>query len=351
LAELRRSACHYAAAPGTGLRFGMAHFNRDIVVIGASAGGVQALQRLTAALPADFPAAVFVVLHTWPGSKSFLSEILVRCGPLPVEEAQDQAPITRRKIHVAPPDFHLMLEDNRMIVVRGPQENRTRPAINPLFRSAATAYRERVIGVILTGTLDDGVAGLWAIKRCGGLAVVQSDAVFDGMPRNAMENVAVDHHVPLDEIAPLLNRRVRERVVVSDATAVPDVVRLNNEGMKMKPTKQNNDQVGRRSFFSCPECNGALWEMEEGVLQYRCHVGHVFSAEALKAAQNGTIEQSLWSAVRALEESAELDQRLAGRAIEHQLKDAAARYRESANRKAEHIARLEEFMSKLRPET
>src|SRR5207244_2946015 len=134
--------------------------------IGASAGGVQALQRLVSALPMDFPAATFVVVHLMPESESFLPAILTRAGQLPVEQARDQAPIHPATIYVAPPDLHLLLEKDRMLVVHGPRENRTRPAINPLFRSAANAFRNRVTGVILTGTLDDGAAGLWAIKQC-----------------------------------------------------------------------------------------------------------------------------------------------------------------------------------------
>ena len=339
-----------ASASDQGPRAFMAQHFRDIVCIGASAGGVQALQRLVSALPMDFPAAVFIVMHIWPESKSFLPEILGRAGPLRVHQARDRAPVERGNIYVAPPDFHLLLEPERMLVVHGPRENRTRPAINPLFRSAASAYRNRVIGVILTGTLDDGAAGLWAIKQCGGLAVVQSDAVFDQMPRSAIEGVAVDYHVPLDEIPGLLDRLVREPVAAPAVAAVPDVVRLNNERAKMKSADLNLDELGRRSVFTCPECNGALWEFEEGVLQYRCHVGHVFSADSLKQAQNTNIEQSLWSALRALKESAALDQRLAERSLEHKLDQAAARYRESASQKMEQVAHLQEFLGTLRPE-
>jgi two-component system chemotaxis response regulator CheB len=326
----------------------MAHQNRDIVVIGASAGGVQALQRLTSKLPGDFPAAVFVVLHLWPGSPSYLAAILGRAGPLPVSEAVNGAPIRKGEIFVAPTDFHLLLEEGVINVVHGPRENRARPAINPLFRSAASVFRNRVIGVILTGTLDDGAAGLWAIKQCGGLAVVQSDAAFDQMPRSAIESVAVDYQVPLDEIAPLLSRLTRETVHDSQPGVVPAIVRRNDEGTKMKSTGFEVDQIGRRSVFSCPECNGALWELDEGVLQYRCHVGHAYSGESLKEAQSATVEQSLWSAVRALKESAALDARLAERANQHNLDQAAEKYRQSASEKTEQIAHLQEFLGTLR---
>lgn len=328
----------------------MAQTKRDLVVVGASAGGVQALQRLVAALPKDFPAAILIVLHVWPEGESFLGDILGRAGSLPVAQARDKAEITPGHIFVAQPDNHLIVEDGHMLVIRGPRENRSRPAINPLFRSAASAYRSRAIGVILTGTLDDGAAGLWAIKQCGGVAIVQSDAAFDQMPASAIENVKVDHHVPLDEIPLLLNRLVREPVALSAPTTVPEVVRANDEGTKMKPTEFKLDDIGQRSIFSCPECNGALWELDEGVLQYRCHVGHAYSAESLKHAQNSNIEQSLWSALRALKESAALDERLAARSLEHKLDKAAQRYRESASEKMEQVAHLQEFLAALRPE-
>lgn len=326
----------------------MSHANRDIIVIGASAGGVQALQRLVAGLPGDFPAAIFVVLHLWPGGQSFLSSILGRAGPMPVKEAVDGDPITRGTIVVAPTDFHLLLEQERVRVVRGPRENRARPAINPLFRSAAAIYRNRVIGVILTGTLDDGAAGLWAVKQCGGVAVVQSNAAFDQMPRSAVEGVDVDHHVPLEEIPRLLDRLVHARVETSEIPTVPEIVRRNDEGAKMKSADFNLDDIGRRSLFSCPECNGALWELEEGVLQYRCHVGHMYSGEGLSEAQSLTVEQSLWSALRALKESAALDERLAARASEHKLDRAADAYRQSARMKTEQIVHLQIFLETMR---
>jgi two-component system, chemotaxis family, protein-glutamate methylesterase/glutaminase len=328
----------------------MTQHHRDIVVVGASAGGVQALQRLVADLPGDFPASVFVVLHIWPGSHSFLPAILSRAGQLPVVEAADGAEIKAAEIVVAPTDMHLMLERDRMIVVRGPRENRARPAINPLFRSAAMHFRNRVIGIILTGTLDDGAAGLWAIKQCGGVAIVQSDAAFAEMPRSAVENVPVDYHVPLDEIPALLRRLTRDVVKLSDPGPVLEVIRVNDEGTKMKSPGLNIDEFGHRSIFTCPECNGALWELETGGLQFRCHVGHGYSAASLKQEQNGTIETSLWSAVRALKESATLDERLAERAKQHHLDKAEAQHRNNASMKMEHVARLQEFLAQLRAE-
>lgn len=327
----------------------MTHTGRDIIVVGASAGGVPALQQLLGSLPSDLPAAIFIVLHVWSETKTMLPAILKRVSRLPVHEAVDGDPIERSRIYVAPSDRHLFVERERMLVLRGPKENRARPAINPLFRSAALAYRQRVVGVILTGTLDDGAAGLWAVKRCGGVAVVQSDAQFPYMPKAAMDGVEVDHQLPLAEIGPLLVRLSREPAPISEPEPpVPEIVRMNDEGAKMKELTVNLDKVGRRSLFSCPECNGALWELDEGTLQYRCHVGHAYSADVLHAAQHANIEQSLWTALRALKESAALDDRLAQRAGESGLDVAAAAYRQNGEEKLLRAAQLQGFLSALK---
>jgi two-component system chemotaxis response regulator CheB len=322
----------------------MAQINRDIIVIGASAGGVEALQCLVGGFTPKLPASIFVVQHLWPKGESHLAPILERAGLLPVVTASEDAPIERGKIYVAPPDQHMMLAEGKVVVARSPHENRARPAINPLFRSAAHVYRQRVIGVILTGTLDDGAAGLWAVKGCGGVSVVQSDAAFGDMPRAACENVEIDHSVPLLEIAPLLNRLASETIDAAPAAAVPPVVQLSDEGAKMKTTDFNVDKIGRRSVLTCPECHGALWELDEGVLEHRCHVGHAYSAETLIQAQNAATEQALWGALRALKESAALDRRLADRSAGQKLPEAADAYLRSASAKIEQAAHLQEFL-------
>jgi two-component system chemotaxis response regulator CheB len=283
-------------------------------------------------------------------SESFLSAILNRAGPMPVSEAVNGMPVEPGRIVVAPTDMHLMLEQGRTVVVRGPRENRARPAVNPLFRSAALAYGARVIGVILTGTLDDGAAGLWAIKQCGGIAVVQSDPEFDEMPRSAVENVPVDYHVPLNDIPALLRQLTRDRAESRPGQLVPELIRINDDAAKMKRTAFDLDDVAPRSLFTCPECNGALWEIENGGLQYRCHVGHAYSAKALGQEQDGTIEQSLWTALRALKESAALDERLADRSRQHHLDMAEEQHRQNASMKMEHVARLQNFLAQLQTE-
>ncbi|HLW68563.1 MAG TPA: chemotaxis protein CheB, partial [Gemmataceae bacterium] len=180
--------------------------NHDIVTIGASAGGVQALRNFVNRLPKDLPVAIFVVLHVPPQWPSQLAQILTKSGPLPALAPEDHARIEPGHIYVATPDKHLLVEPDEIRVIRGPRENRHRPGVDPLFRSAAWAYGPRVVGVVLSGTLDDGASGLWAIKSCGGIAVVQdpADAIFPEMPTNAMMNVQVDHCLPVDDIATLI---------------------------------------------------------------------------------------------------------------------------------------------------
>lgn len=330
----------------------MPEATRDIVVIGSSAGGVEALKVIFQGLPGDFPAAVFVVLHVWPSGKSYLPDILQRASALQVAHAVDGETIVRGRAYVAPPDLHLFVERDRVSVKRGPRENRCRPAINPLFRSAATAFGSRVIGVVLTGTMDDGSAGLWSIKQSGGMAIVQdpATAAFNEMPQSAIDAVEVDYAVKVEEIPALLDRKVREKIFLSIPPLVPDLVKLNDAAAKMVPLEMKIDELGERSVYSCPECGGALWEVGEGgQLSFRCHVGHAYSGKSLREGQDTVLEQSLWSALRALVESAALDERLAERSAENALPKAAEAYRQNAVEKRAQETRIRDFLTHLRP--
>lgn len=290
-----------------------------IVVIGASAGGVEALIRLAQDLPPDFPAPIAVVLHVPPDSPSMLAEILRRKGRLPAKTAEAGEHFQPGTIYVAQPDHHLLVRRNgalTMHVARGPRENRHRPSVDPLFRSAALMGRENAIGVILSGTLDDGTAGLIAIKQCGGIAIVQdpADALYPGMPQSAIENVEVDHVVPLAEIGTLLGQLVRqprpERTVAAPA---PPNLRLEINLAELEHDSLHADErPGRPSPYSCPDCGGVLWEIEDGeYVRFRCRVGHAYSPESMLGAQDDRLEEALWSAVKTLEESARLSHRLA----------------------------------------
>jgi two-component system, chemotaxis family, protein-glutamate methylesterase/glutaminase len=295
---------------------------RDIIVVGASAGGVEPLRRLAADLPADLPAAVFVVLHVPSDQPSALAEVLARSGPLPAAPATEGEPIEPGRIYTAPPDRHLMLEPGRVRVVRGPRENRHRPSVDVLFRGAARFYGPRVVGVVLSGALDDGTAGLIAIKIRGGVAVVQdpAEAFADGMPRNAMRYLEVDHVVPARALGKLLRRLAAVPVDPADAPPAPAdmvqetrIARLDRDESERKP--------GIPSAVACPDCRGVLWEIQEGdLLRFRCRTGHAFSPETLLSAQSEAIETALWEALRAIEERLALRRRLVQQARERRLR-------------------------------
>jgi two-component system chemotaxis response regulator CheB len=285
----------------------------DIVAIGASAGGVETLQRLVSALPAQFGASIFIVLHIPADSPSMLPFILEKAGNLPAIVPYDKTPIEHGRIYVAPPNHHMLVEPHRVRLIIGPKENRHRPAIDPLFRSAAWAYGSRVVGVVLSGNLDDGSAGLLAIKACGGTTVVQepSEALFPDMPINALKNDSVDHRLTVAEISRLLVDLANS--VVSNAPVhAPKTIKTEIEFSKMKKEPEQMAELGTPTAFACPSCHGALWELQDDRLtRYRCHTGHAFSPESLLAEQSDAIEEALFSALRALEEKATALRRLA----------------------------------------
>lgn len=305
----------------------------DIIVVGASAGGVEALAELVSRLPADLPAAVFVVLHVPAYGVSVLPGILSRRGRLPAVHPADGEPVQGGRIYVAPPDHHLILKDGYVRLTRGPHENGHRPAVDTLFRSAARTYGPRVIGVVLTGTLDDGTAGLQAIKIRGGLAVVQDpeDALFASMPRSAIENVPVDHIAPLAEIAPTLVRLARQPAPGESNAPMPPDLEEATKAAEFDMSALETRREGKPSSYACPDCHGVLWEVQEDdLLRFRCRVGHAFSPESLLAAQSDALEDALWTALRALEESAALTDRLGGRAGERGHDLAAGRFEQQA---------------------
>lgn len=291
----------------------MAHFgdqHHDIIVIGASLGGVEALGRLVAQLPEDLPAAVFVVIHTAANSRNLLPQILANRGRLRVKPAVDGEMIHPGTVYVARPDHHLLVHGDRVGVKQGPKENRFRPAIDPMFRSAAVAYGARCIGVVLTGLLDDGSAGLAAIKECGGIAIVQSpeDAVSPDMPLNALSRVKVDYSVPLSQMGATLVSVVHQPVTGPDPLHVHPGLRI--EAKIAETVQSHADQMGilgEQVPLSCPDCGGPLWKIKDPqVTRYRCHVGHALSEKTLLEAQEESIEEALWVAVRSLEEKVRL---------------------------------------------
>jgi two-component system, chemotaxis family, protein-glutamate methylesterase/glutaminase len=294
----------------------------DVVVIGASAGGVEALVSLVEALPPDLSAAVFVVLHVAPGSTSVLAEILGRAGPLAARQARNGDRIVPGRILVAPPDHHLVLTSGGVTLDHGPKENGHRPAADPLFRSAAAAFGPRTIGVVLSGTRDDGSAGLAVIKAAGGMALAQApdEALYPSMPQSAIDQVALDAVASCAELARLIASAVAQ--TIEGGTAVP------SHPDAPPPASGGGGATG----LTCPECGGALWERDEGnVVRFVCHVGHRFSTDSLVKQHGETMEAALWTAVRILNERAGLVRRLAARvrggpeSITHRRFEASAR--------------------------
>jgi two-component system, chemotaxis family, protein-glutamate methylesterase/glutaminase len=316
----------------------MAH--RDIVLVGASAGGVESLGRMVASLPEDLAATVLVVLHVPSEGTSLLPGILSRQGPLPAKHASAGDRLAHGRIYVAPPNRHLLLHDDQISLSRGPRENGHRPAVDPLFRSAARAVGPRAIGVILSGALDDGSAGLAAIKAHGGVTVAQDpdDALYPAMPANAIEHVGVDHVVAAATIGELLVTLTKEQV---DNPGPPDdATQVEVEMSKMAAGNAEERRPGRPSGFSCPDCNGVLWEVDEAeIFRFRCRVGHAWSPESLLAQQNDGIEAAMWIALRSLEERGALSRRLARAAEDRGHGITARRFHEQAQ-EAEHGAGL-----------
>jgi two-component system chemotaxis response regulator CheB len=323
---------------------------RDIVVIGASSGGVEALTRLVRALPERFPAAVFVVLHVSPDARSFLPAILNRAGSLPAAHAVDQEPVRCGRIYVAPPGAQTYVNRGRISVRRGPRENGQRPAVDPLFRSAAHFYGARAIGVVLSGSLDDGSVGLRAIKEGGGIAIVQDpqEALSPSMPSNALNAAEVDYILKTDEIAAALVRLVEEPIPPSQsATAVPKEIPLETvEELPDSPTQSDEglrrpDQLGKPSHFTCPDCSGTLYEIQEGDgFRFRCRVGHAYSEHSMQSAQHENVERALWVALRALQERSSMLEKLAELARRRGHAGIAAAYQERSKSVAEDAAAI-----------
>ena len=281
-------------------------------MIGASAGGISALLHIAGKLPADLAAAILIVVHTGADSPGILHQLLSRAGPVPASVALDGKPLQLGNIYIAPPDFHLLIKDQRLRVARGPKENGFRPAVDPLFRTAARNFGERVVGIVLSGGLDDGTDGLRIIKECGGIAIAQNpeEAEFPSMPASAIRNVAVDHIARLDDISALIERyadgNVLKRSRMRPTADRPDVAEAGDNALPSYRPR------GEPSALTCPECGGALWEKRTGnQLKYRCHVGHMFTGDGLMSESSRILEQSLWTAVRTMEEAAEIRRRMA----------------------------------------
>jgi two-component system, chemotaxis family, protein-glutamate methylesterase/glutaminase len=291
----------------------MATKGRNIIVIGTSAGGLQALDTLVAQLPAGLPASIFIVQHMAPENTGKpLLQRLSRHQTFRCQLAANGESFKPGNIYIAPPDNHLLVKKTKLLVTKGARENRTRPGIDPLFRSAAVTHGSRVIGVVLTGMLDDGTAGLIAINQCGGVTVVQdpNDAAYPGMPQSALSNLKVDHVVPLREMGRLLEKL--SRAVPGKSKAVPKDVRIEAEiAERVLSDVGEVNGLGTQVPYNCPNCGGVLWEMDTPhERRYRCHTGHSFTIAALLTSQSERIEETLWISLRMFEERKNLLNRM-----------------------------------------
>ena len=328
--------------------------NHHIIAIGTSAGGVRALKTIVKQLPKDFTASVFIVQHISNETSSNLAKVLHDIGQLKVKFAEDKEAIEPGRIYLAPPDLHLLLEQGRMRVVRGPRENLVRPAIDPLFRSAAVTYRSYVTGVILTGMMDDGTAGLQAIKACGGMAIVQDpdDAAYSSMPKSAIANVAVDRITSVAKIPDILKERVCQ--TPKPVTKIPADLELEVPIARDAITSpETMAKIGTPVAHSCPSCGGPLWQIgennkQDSLLRYRCHIGHAFTSDTLVEEQNEATEKALWVALRTLEERSRLLKNMGDRYSEKGAISLAKTHQKRSLEALEHSMQIRSLIRNLK---
>jgi two-component system, chemotaxis family, protein-glutamate methylesterase/glutaminase len=280
---------------------------RDIVVVGASSGGLDAITQLVCGLPADLRAAVLVVIHMAPTFPPGLAERLSRMGALEVADAVDGEVIRPNRVYLCIPDRHLLIDSENIRLSRGPKENHARPSIDALFRSAAYSAGPRTIGVVLTGRLDDGTAGLWAIKDRGGIAIVQdpNEALYPSMPQSAARQVSIDYTLGMADMGVVLAGLTREEVAMtkqseseSRGLEIETAIALGRSAID-----SGIRDLGEPSIFTCPECHGTMFTVREGPGgRFRCHTGHAYTAQSLAEHSLPALEKSLWTALAQLEE-------------------------------------------------
>ena len=322
--------------------------NFRIVVVGASAGGLEAIIAMVEQLPADLGAAVFIVQHIPAYTRSSIDQVIQNHTALRVTKPVDGASIEPNTIYVARADRHLMVEPGRVVVSKGPRENRFRPAVDALFRSAAHAYRHRVVGVVLSGALNDGSSGSWTIKRFGGTVIVQDpeEAMFSDMPRETMQYTEVDHVLPAVRIGRILTDICREQID-TPGQHTTDNARLLEMEIELAKGKNGVEMgilnLGTPSSLACPECHGVLAKFEEGrLVRFRCHTGHAHTVESLLASVRENVEKSMWEVMRGMEESKILLDTLAEQMENSQNYSMAETYRERAEEVQEQAKRVQE---------
>lgn len=313
-------------------------------MVGASAGGVEALKVFIKNLPTNLQAAVMVVLHIPEHSRSRLAEILQRESNLEIKAAANGEAVTPNKVYIAGAGRHLLVEDGTVVLGRGPKENRFRPSIDALFRSAAYSYRERVIGILLSGSMDDGNSGLWTIKRLGGLTIVQeeSETIFPQMIMNAKHYVDIDHEVPVANMGDLLSQLTSEPPANGEELSEDDAKLME---LEVIVAERDNAfelhllEYGEFTPITCPECHGALVQLKQGpIIRFRCHTGHAFTISSLLTGVSDSINNQLWQAMKGMEENAILLETLGRHFEESDHQDISGSY----------VAKADEFKQKAR---
>ncbi|MDB5867834.1 MAG: CheB methylesterase [Polaromonas sp.] len=321
---------------------------RDIVVVGGSAGGIEALQGFFRVLPADLEAAILVVLHISPHTPSRLDKVLGYATPLPVVVAEDGAPIENGRVYVASADRHLMVSPQGIRLSRGPKEGRSRPSVDVLFRSAAMAFGSRVIGMVVSGALDDGTAGLWAIKDRHGATCVQnpSQAIHPSMPESAIEHVEVDYVGTVEALAAHVGKLVGTTAPIKQPGAFNARFSMENAiAMEGNALKAGIMELGTVSKYTCPDCHGVLVQMEEGsIVRFRCHTGHAFSLKTLLAEINSAIDTGLWATLRAVEERVMLLRQMEELARTAGFSEGEAKWRHQADESEKRLEPLRQLV-------
>lgn len=324
---------------------GYAAASGQIVVLGASAGGLKAITALIRQLPADFGAPILIVQHISADAiGNVLRDTLNNLGTLKCLHAAHGMGVKAGHIYLAPPNYHLMIDKSgKLLVTKGAQENRSRPAIDPLFRSAAAAFGNRATGIILTGYLDDGTSGLIAIQRCGGTCIVQdpADADYPDMPVNALNQISADYCLPIAQMGSVLTGLLQRKLAKNKA--IPkDIIREVGIVERIQSDLASVNSLGEQVPFNCPGCGGVLWKMDHGdSVRYRCHTGHAYTASVLLSEQNRKIEETMWTALRMFEEKRNL---LTTVAAQHQGAMAASAKERASNAQV-HIDRIRAILA------
>ncbi|MBV8801823.1 MAG: chemotaxis protein CheB [Gammaproteobacteria bacterium] len=321
-----------------------------IIVIGASSGGIEPLKSILSKLPGDINASIFIVLHVGPQKKSLLANILSKDSELPITTAENNMIIKKNHVYIAPPNKHMILKKDKIELTNGPRINFVRPSIDVLFTSAARCYKSRVIGILLSGLLDDGTAGFMDIKTAGGITIAQDprDAMQAEMPKNAIQNSKVDFIKPANDISDLLKTQTTKQLKMPPKIKAKDKLESIIEESSHEITQTQEDelnQIGKASVFTCPECNGTLWEIDDKhKLRYRCRIGHAYNINSLMSTQDTFLENTLWAGVRALEESASLSNRIFKQLKLHKNMHAANFYNQKEKEANKHAIELRKMI-------